>query len=116
MAVGALSLVNKIHNIPDLGTAYDAFQMRSRIQSNTIDRTRYGLTPLELLGIGELLAYVNQFEDTRDNILQENKPFTPNAGMKYIGWLTRTFATKSASSVINELRGAKMQIKSLMRV
>jgi hypothetical protein len=45
---------------------------------------------------------VEQFEETRDNILQENKPFIPNAGIKYIGWLTRTFSTKSASSVIVE--------------
>ncbi|KAH7146938.1 hypothetical protein B0J13DRAFT_318582 [Dactylonectria estremocensis] len=27
MAMGALSLVNKIHNIPDLGTVHDALQM-----------------------------------------------------------------------------------------
>jgi hypothetical protein len=45
---------------------------------------------------------VERFEDMRDNILQENRPFIPNAGIKYIGWLTRTFATKSASSVIIE--------------
>jgi hypothetical protein len=45
---------------------------------------------------------VGRFEDTRDNILQENRPFIPNAGIKYIGWLTRTAATKSASSVIIE--------------
>ncbi|RFN51417.1 gag-like protein [Fusarium flagelliforme] len=45
---------------------------------------------------------VGRFEDTRDNILQENRPFIPNAGIKYIGWLTRTVATKSASSVIIE--------------
>ncbi|KAG7419730.1 hypothetical protein Forpe1208_v003605 [Fusarium oxysporum f. sp. rapae] len=45
---------------------------------------------------------VERFEDMRDNILQENRPFIPNAGIKYIGWLTRTSATKSASSVIIE--------------
>jgi hypothetical protein len=46
---------------------------------------------------------MDQFEDTRDNILQENKPFIPNAGIKYIGWLSRTSATKTTCSVVVEL-------------
>ncbi|KJK84712.1 hypothetical protein H633G_11540 [Metarhizium anisopliae BRIP 53284] len=45
---------------------------------------------------------VSRFEDIRDDILQENRPFIPNAGIKYIGWLTRTSAAKTASSVIIE--------------
>jgi hypothetical protein len=49
----------------------------------------------------------DQFEDTRDNILQANKPFIPNAGIKYIGWLSRTSATKSASSVVVEFTRAQ---------
>ncbi|EXL90128.1 hypothetical protein FOIG_16598 [Fusarium odoratissimum NRRL 54006] len=33
-------------------------------------------------------------------ILQDNKPFIPNAEIKYIGWLMRSSSTKSASSVV----------------
>ncbi|CAI6100065.1 unnamed protein product [Clonostachys chloroleuca] len=42
------------------------------------------------------------FEHNRDEILQDNKPFIPNTSIKYIGWLTPTSPTKSASSVIIE--------------
>jgi hypothetical protein len=45
---------------------------------------------------------VSQFEDIRDIILQENRPFIPSAGIKYIGWLTRKSAAKNASSIIIE--------------
>lgn len=45
---------------------------------------------------------VSQIEDIRDNILQANRPFIPGAGIKYIGWLTRTSAAKAASSIIIE--------------
>lgn len=45
---------------------------------------------------------VSRFEDIRDDILQENRPFIPNAGIKYIGLLTRTSAAKTASLVIIE--------------
>ncbi|KAJ3454706.1 hypothetical protein MRS44_013306 [Fusarium solani] len=53
-------------------------------------------------GICTSLMDVNQFEDIRDIIVQENRPFIPSAGIKYIGWLTRTSATKSASSIVIE--------------
>jgi hypothetical protein len=45
---------------------------------------------------------VSQIEDIRDSILQENRPFIPGAGIKYIGWLTRTSAAKTSSSIIIE--------------
>lgn len=45
---------------------------------------------------------VSQLEDTRDSILQENRPFIPSAEIKYIGWLTRKSAEKAASSIIIE--------------
>ena len=44
-------------------------------------------------------------------MLQENKPFIPNAGIKYIGWLSRTSATKSASSVVVEFTRAQVANK-----
>ncbi|KAK2922996.1 hypothetical protein FoTM2_017264 [Fusarium oxysporum f. sp. vasinfectum] len=45
---------------------------------------------------------MDNFELLRDGILQDNKPFIPNAEIKYIGWLTRSSSTKSASSVVVE--------------
>jgi hypothetical protein len=45
---------------------------------------------------------LTKFEETRDQILQENRPFIPQAEIKYIGWLTRNAHTKAASSVIIE--------------
>jgi hypothetical protein len=45
---------------------------------------------------------MDNFEPIRDGILQDNKPFIPNAEIKYIGWLTRSSSTKSASSVVVE--------------
>ncbi|KAI8395899.1 hypothetical protein FOFC_21429 [Fusarium oxysporum] len=45
---------------------------------------------------------MDNFELIRDGILQDNKPFIPNAEIKYIGWLTRSSSTKSASSVVVE--------------
>uniref|UniRef100_A0A8H7NA94 CCHC-type domain-containing protein n=1 Tax=Bionectria ochroleuca TaxID=29856 RepID=A0A8H7NA94_BIOOC len=53
-------------------------------------------------GIRTSSINMNDFEYNRDEILQENKPFIPNASIKYIGWLTRTSPTKSASSAIIE--------------
>ncbi|KAH6957479.1 hypothetical protein DER45DRAFT_604275 [Fusarium avenaceum] len=38
----------------------------------------------------------------RTSSMDENRPFIPNAGIKYIGWLTRIVTTKSVSSIINE--------------
>jgi hypothetical protein len=45
---------------------------------------------------------MDQFEETRDQILLDNKPFIPQAEIKYIGWLTRNAPTKAASSVVIE--------------
>ncbi|KAK0260720.1 hypothetical protein LTR35_017949 [Friedmanniomyces endolithicus] len=45
---------------------------------------------------------MDKFEEVRDNILQNNRPFIPKAEIKNIGWLTRTALSKSASSVIIE--------------
>jgi hypothetical protein len=50
---------------------------------------------------------MERFEELRDGLLQDNKPFIPNAEIKYIGWLTRSSATKSASSVIVEFAKAE---------
>lgn len=49
----------------------------------------------------------DDFEGTRDGLLQDNKPFIPNAEIKYIGWLTRSSPTKSASSIIVEFMKAE---------
>lgn len=43
-----------------------------------------------------------KFNETRVELLQDNKPFIPNAEIKYIGWLSKSALTKSASSIIVE--------------
>lgn len=45
---------------------------------------------------------MENFEQNKDEITQDNKPFIPNAMIKYIGWLTKASPTKSASSIIIE--------------
>ena len=45
--------------------------------------------------------------ELREGLLQHNKPFIPNAEIKYIGWLTKSSASKSASSVIVEFARAE---------
>ncbi|EXL90244.1 hypothetical protein FOIG_16485 [Fusarium odoratissimum NRRL 54006] len=45
---------------------------------------------------------MDNFELIRDGLLQDNKPFIPTAEIKYIGWLTRSSSSKSASSVVVE--------------
>ncbi|GKT51829.1 nucleic-acid-binding protein from mobile element jockey [Colletotrichum spaethianum] len=47
------------------------------------------------------------FTELRDELLQDNKAFIPTAEIKYIGWLTRSSTTKSASSVIVEFAKAE---------
>jgi hypothetical protein len=37
-----------------------------------------------------------RFEETRDQILPDNKSFIPEAETKYTGWLTRNAHTKAA--------------------
>ncbi|PPJ61057.1 hypothetical protein CBER1_07390 [Cercospora berteroae] len=45
---------------------------------------------------------MDKFTDNRDEILHENRPFIPRAEIKYIGWLTRSGAKKSTTSIIIE--------------
>ncbi|KAJ4330450.1 hypothetical protein N0V95_010054 [Ascochyta clinopodiicola] len=45
---------------------------------------------------------MDRFEETRDQLLLDNKPFTPQAEIKYIGWLTRNAPTKAFSSITIE--------------
>ena len=45
---------------------------------------------------------MTKFEEVKDELLQDNKPFIPLADIKYIGWLSRLAPTKSASSIIVE--------------
>lgn len=58
-------------------------------------------------GIRTSTMDMDKFEDVRENILHDNRPFIPNAEIKYIGWLTRTVPTKSASSVVIEFTKAE---------
>jgi hypothetical protein len=51
---------------------------------------------------GVLAHGMDNFEEIRENILQDNRPFIPRAEIKYVGWLTRNAYSKSASSVIIE--------------
>jgi hypothetical protein len=53
-------------------------------------------------GIRVSTMNTDNFEDTRDTILQDNKPFIPTADIKYIGWLTGKPPNKRMSSVIIE--------------
>ena len=41
-------------------------------------------------------------EENRKQILHDNRPFIPRAGMRHIGWLTRDASTKTAMSIIVE--------------
>ena len=50
---------------------------------------------------------MDRFEETRDQLLLDNKPFTPQAEIRYVGWLTRNALTKAASSVIIEFSKAE---------
>ena len=58
-------------------------------------------------GIRTSTMDMDKFEDVRDNILQDNRPFIPKAEIKHIGWLTRTAPSKSASSVVIEFTKAE---------
>lgn len=53
-------------------------------------------------GIRTSTMEMDKFEEIRENILQDNRPFIPQAEIKYVGWLTRNAYSKSASSVIIE--------------
>ena len=45
---------------------------------------------------------IDRFKETRDQLLLDNKPFIPQAEIKYVSWLTRNAPIKAASSVIIE--------------
>ncbi|KAI1359310.1 hypothetical protein F5Y08DRAFT_344830 [Xylaria arbuscula] len=47
---------------------------------------------------------IEKFEAIRDEILLDNKPFIPNADIRYIGWLSRKSLTKPVSSIIIEFK------------
>lgn len=53
-------------------------------------------------GIRRTSMDTTKLEEVKDELLQDNKPFIPLADIKYIGWLSRSAATKSASSIIVE--------------
>jgi hypothetical protein len=53
-------------------------------------------------GIRTSTMEMDKFEENRDNILQDNRPFIPRAEIKYVGWPTRDATSNSASSVIIE--------------
>jgi len=53
-------------------------------------------------GIRTSTLDMDEFEENRSQILQDNRPFIPRAEIKYIGWLTRTAPTNSASTIIIE--------------
>ncbi|KAJ4398870.1 hypothetical protein N0V91_009872 [Didymella pomorum] len=40
---------------------------------------------------------LKQFEETRDQLLLDNKPFIPQAEIKYVGWLTRNASCHPAT-------------------
>jgi hypothetical protein len=50
---------------------------------------------------------IEKFNQIRAEMLQDNKPFIPIADIKYIGWLSRSASTKSASSIIVEFTRPK---------
>nr|XP_036581842.1 zinc knuckle [Colletotrichum truncatum]KAF6790285.1 zinc knuckle [Colletotrichum truncatum] len=58
-------------------------------------------------GIRTSTMDMERFTELREELLQDNKAFIPTAEIKYIGWLTRSANTKSASSVIVEFSKAE---------
>ncbi|KAG4429105.1 hypothetical protein IFR05_015412 [Cadophora sp. M221] len=45
---------------------------------------------------------MEKFDEIKAELLHDNRPFIPNADIKYIGWLSRAASTKSASTIIVE--------------
>ena len=45
---------------------------------------------------------MDKFEELREQVLLDNKPFIPQAEIRYVGWLTRNAPTKAASSIVIE--------------
>ncbi|KAL5371775.1 hypothetical protein DPSP01_014018, partial [Paraphaeosphaeria sporulosa] len=58
-------------------------------------------------GIRTSTLDMDKFEENKAQILQDNKPFIPQAEIKHIGWLTRDAPTKAASSIIIEFTKAE---------
>jgi hypothetical protein len=72
----------------------------SRIGSGTsVQIPTYGIIAH---GIRTRSMEMEKFEEIRTELLQDNKPFIPRAEIKYVGWLSRSALTKSASSIIVE--------------
>jgi hypothetical protein len=77
-----------------------AYEWVNRIGNRAAIRiTTYGITAHS---IRTSTIDMDRFEKTRDQILLDNKPFIPQAEIKYVGWLTRNAPTKAASSVTIE--------------
>ncbi|KAF2178462.1 hypothetical protein K469DRAFT_599485, partial [Zopfia rhizophila CBS 207.26] len=53
-------------------------------------------------GIRTSTMDVEKFENNRNQILQDNRPFIPQAEIKHIGWLTRDASAKTASTITIE--------------
>lgn len=68
-------------------------------QGATVKTPTYGIL---VHGIRTSTIDMDKFEDNKEQILQDNKPFIPRADIKYMAWLTRRALTKSASSAIIE--------------
>jgi len=45
---------------------------------------------------------MEKFDEIKAELLHDNRPFIPNADIKYIGWLSRAALTRSASTIIVE--------------
>jgi hypothetical protein len=53
-------------------------------------------------GIRTRTMNMDKFEDNRAQILQDNRPFIPQAEIRHIGWLTRDASAKAASTITIE--------------
>jgi len=53
-------------------------------------------------GIRTSSMNMEKFDEIKAELLHDNRPFIPNADIKYIGWLSRAASTKSASTIIVE--------------
>ena len=58
-------------------------------------------------GIRTSTLDIDKLEENRAQILQDNKPFIPQAEIKHVGWLTRNAPTKAASSITIEFTKAE---------
>ncbi|XP_014550063.1 hypothetical protein COCVIDRAFT_32089 [Bipolaris victoriae FI3] len=50
-------------------------------------------------GIRTSIMNMDRFEDNRSQILQDNRPFIPQAEIRHIGWLTRDATAKTALTI-----------------